>query len=193
MARKKIEFRPDPTGSGLLSKLYITPSQRKVMGKWGLYGILCVAILVVQDVILGRVSLYGGTVDLVPCAIMLVCVLEGVESGCVFVLVAAIFYMYSGSAPGPYCVVLLTLNSVLVTVFRQNYLRRSFGSHWICTAAASLLYQMEVFLLGVFLTQTYLGRVGAFAMNALLGMCVLPVVYPVFVAIGKIGGQTWKE
>ena len=193
MARKKIEFRPDPSGSGLLSKLYITPGQRRTILKWTLYSLLCVAVLVVQDVILSRLRLFGAVVDLTPCVIMLVCVLEGAQNGSVFTLAASVFYLYSGSAPGAYCIVLLTVSAVVAAVFRQNFLRRGFSAHWLCTVGATFVYQFGVFVMGLFLAQTHPGRVGTFGMNALLAAVVLPAVYPAFEAIGKIGGETWKE
>lgn len=191
--RKQRDFRPDPTGAGLLSKLYITPSQRKTILKWALYSALCVAVLVVQDVVLGRVSLFGGTVDLTPCVIMLVCVLEGTESGGVFALLASLFYLYSGSAPGAYCIVLVTVPAILAAAFRQNYLRRGFGAHWLCTVVPALVYQLGVYGIGVFFGQTYPERITAFLMNVLLAALALPVVYPAFGAVSKIGGETWRE
>lgn len=188
-----MDFRPDPTGSGLLSKLYITPSQRKTILKWVLYSALCVAVLVVQDVALSRMSLFGGIVDLTPCVIMLVCVLEGAESGGVFALLASVFYLYSGSAPGTYCILLVTVPAVVAAAFRQNYLRRGFGAHWLCTVIPGLVYQLGVYGIGVFFGRTYPERITAFLMNILLAALVLPVVYPAFGAVSKIGGETWKE
>lgn len=193
MAKKKLEFRPDPAGSGLLSKIYITPTQRKIFAKWALYSALCVAVLVVQDVVLSRLKLFGGMVDLTPCVIMLVCVLEGAQSGGVFALCASVFYLYSGSAPGTYVLVLITIPGILAVIFRQNFLQRSFSANWLCTAAATFLYQLGVYTMGVFLTHTYPSRIGAFFMNALLAVAVLPVIYPAFRAVSKIGGEKWKE
>lgn len=191
--KKKLEFRPDPTGSGLWNKLYITPAQRKKIFRWTLYSLVCVALLVVQDVILSRLKLFGGVVDIAPCAIMLVCVMEGAESGGVFALIASIFYLFSGSAPGAYCVALIVIPAVAAAIFRQNFLRRGFGSHWMCTAMAAVVYQMGVFAVGLLMGYTRLGRVTAFAMNALLALACLPAVYPLFELISKIGGEKWKE
>ena len=193
MARKKLEFRPDRTGASLWSKLYITKQQRKTILKWGLYAALCVGTLVVQDVILGQFSFFGGTVDLVPLLLMMICVLEDAENGGVFTLIASVVYYYSGSAPGTYCIVFLTCLGVFAAMFRQNFLQHSFSAHWICTAAVGFVYQIAVFFMGLFLTQTHWGRIGAFVMNALLGAAALPLLYPALTAIGKIGGTTWKE
>jgi len=193
MAKKKLQFRPDRMESSLWSKLYITKQQRKTILKWALYGALCIGTLVVQDVILGRFHLFGGTVDITPMLLMMICVLEGAEVGGVFTLATSVFYYYSGSAPGTYCILFLTCLGILAAMFRQNFLQRSFSAHWICTAVVGFAYQIAVCCMGLFLTHTHPGRVTAFLMNGLLGAAALPLLYPALTAIGKIGGTPWKE
>lgn len=193
MAKKKLQFRPDRFESSFWSKLYITRLQRKTILKWFLYSALCVGTLVVQDVILSRFHLFGGTVDLSPMLLLMICVLEGAEVGGVFTLTASVIYYYSGSAPGTYCILLLTFLGILAAMFRQNYLQRSFSAHWICTVCAGFVYQVAVFGMGLFLTHTHPGRFPAFLMNALLGAAAIPLLYPALTAIGKIGGTPWKE
>lgn len=193
MARKKVQFRPDPTGASVWNKLYITPNQRKTLLKWGLYGVVCVFCLILQGALLSRVRLFGGYVDLTPCAIMLICVMQGVESGSMFALVASMIFVFSGSAPNTFCIAFLTVYAVLVALFREQFLRRSFSSAWLCTAVAVALYEITVFLMGLFLGLTYPGRLRVFAMSALLTALAVPALYPMLSWIGRIGGETWKE
>lgn len=193
MAKKKLDFKPDPQGTGLLNKLYITPRQRLVMLKWALYAALFVAVLVTQDVVLSRLTLFGGRMDLTSAVILLICVLEGAESGGVFALCASIFYVFSGSAPGEYVVALITALGILAAIFRQNFLYRNFGPQWLCTCAAVAVYQLLVFGIGLFMTQTLFSRAIVFAMNAVLACLGLLIVYPAARAIHRIGGETWKE
>lgn len=193
MAKKKLEFRPDREGTGLLSKLYITPRQRKFLLKWAMYSLFCVAVLVVQDVILSRLKLFGGMAELTPCAIMLICLMEGPEQGGTFALAASVFYLFSGTAAGSYCVALITVSAVLAAVFRGNFLRRSFSSHWLCAGVAMVVYELGVFVMGLFLAQTHGSRALAFGMTAALSVLTMPVLYPAIALIGKIGGETWKE
>lgn len=193
MAKKKVEFRPDSTGASLISKLYITPTQRKKLYRWLSYSVICIALLVIQDVILWRFEFLGGVIDIVPAALILVCVMEGAESGGVFALCASIFYYYSGSAPGAYCIALLVLPSVVAAMFRQNYLRRGFWSHWLCTVFSVLAYQLGVFLMAVFFGNTFFDRWLSFLMNGVLSLAALPVIYPLLSAVSQIGGDKWKE
>lgn len=190
---KKYEFKPDKFRSGFWNKLYLTQKQRKAILKWLLYAAVLLVLSVLQDVILCRVRLFGATTDLVPCGIFLICVLEGVESGSVFALVAALVYLFSGTAPGAYCVIFITALGVAVTCFRQSYLQKGFSAAMLCTAAAMMLYELAVFFIGLFLGLTFFGRIGAFCLTGGLSLIAAPLLYPMMHAIGGIGGETWKD
>lgn len=193
MAKRKYEFKPDPTGSGIANKLYLTALQRRAILKWLLYGLLCVGALVVQDSMLSRLKLFGGAVDLTPAVILLICVAEGTHNGSVFVLIASMVYVFSGTAQGSWCIVLLTVLGIGAAAFRQLFLRRSVSSDLLCAGMAVLAYEMSVFAVGLLLGLTYSGRMGVFIMTALLSAAVLAAVYPLVRRIGAIGGEIWKE
>lgn len=105
---KRNEFQPDKPRLGILDRLYLTRLQRKVLLKWVLYSVTLVVLSLLQDVILCRFQLFGCTTELIPCAVVLICLLEGLESGSVFALCAACLYLFSGTAPGVYAMVALT-------------------------------------------------------------------------------------
>lgn len=192
MARK-YEFKPDKPYSGFFEKLYLTRKQRKSLLKWALYALVLLVLGVLQDVILCRFRLFGATTELVPCAIFLICLLEGAESGSVFSLVASLLYLFSSTAPGAYAMVIITALAVFTCIFRQAYLQKGFGAAMLCTGAAMVLYELLVFAIGLFLGLTHLGRAGAFLLTAALSMVAAPVLYPLFLSIESIGGETWKE
>ena len=123
----KYEFRPDKQGSSFWKKLYLTPLQRARFFKWFLYGAVLVAASVIQDVVLSRFRVMDATTDLVPCAIFLICLAEGAEVGGVFSLISAFCFLFSGTAPGFYCVPFITVLAVLMTIFRQALLRDGFS------------------------------------------------------------------
>ena len=193
MARKKIEFRPDPTGHNWADKLRLTPLQRKSVLKWMLYSAVCVAGLVLQDSMLARLRLFGGCFDVTPALIVLICVLEGSENGSLFALLASMVYVFSGTGQGHYCIAMLTLAAVLATAFRQSYLRRGTGSDLICVGGAMVLYEMAVFTAGVVQGLTYRGRWGVFLMTAIVSTLTAGAVYALLKYIGTIGGNAWKE
>ena len=64
----------------------------------------------------------------------------------------------------------------------------------ICIFIAMVLYELGVFVIGMFFTRTYFGRLGVFFLTALLSMFIVPVLYPICCSIAKIGGgEPWKE
>ncbi len=190
---KKYDFKPDKPQVNILSKLYITELQRKNILKWFLYAVLLLVLSLLQDVILCRFRLFGATSDLVPCAIILICILEGTEKGSLFALIAALAYLFSGTAPGAYAMVLITVLAVFSCMFRQGYLRKGFSAAMLCTCLAIFLYEMALFGIGLFLDLTHSGRFVGFCVTAVLSMLAAPVLYPLVQLIGSIGGDIWKE
>ncbi len=190
---RKNEFRPDKTQSGPLSKLYITKKQRLSLLRWLLTALVLVALSVVQDVILSRFRLLGATTDLLCGALLLVCILLDPEQGCLFILLGSCLYCFSGSAPGPYVIVMLTGIGLLISIFRQGYLHRNFGTTMLCTAAAILVYELLLALVGIFLGNTTFARLPQFVLCGLYTVAAMPALYPVFRSIGKIGGETWTD
>lgn len=190
MARKKSEFRPDTVQEDTLGKLLMTRRQWQRTLKWLLFSAVCLGCLLLQDVILSR---FGIPSDLVACCILAVCVLQGAHSGCVFVLLASLIYYYSGSAPGVYCIPLLTFIAVFATIFRQNFLSQGIFTLLLCTVMGMVVYELGVFAVEAFVGNVSVNRIGYFLLTAFISAAFLPVLYPIFAAIGKIGGEVWKE
>ena len=190
---KDREFRPDREGTGQLNKLWPTPTQQLRALRWLLFSVVCLVGLLLQDVLLYRVNVLGGCTDMVPCLVLMVVVLQGAESGSVFALVMSVLYFFSGSAPGFYVIPLLTAVAVFVVIFRQAFLRQGLGTMVLCVAMGLVLYELGVFAISLFLELTVANRVGAAVMTVPVSLVAVPVLYPVLLAIGKLGGETWKE
>ena len=193
MARFAKDFRPDREGPSLLSRLHLTKTQRLSAAKWLLYSLVVLVLSVVQDVIMCQVNLFGSTTDLVPCAIFAICIMEGAESGSLFCLIAATLYLFSGTAPGVHVVILIPFFGVVASLFRQNFLRKGFSATLLCASVAIFVYEVLAFALALFVQQTHPGRFFTALVTSGLDCLVIPLLYPVLVSIGKIGGDTWKE
>ncbi len=190
---KKNEFKPDKPRAGLLSRLYLTKQQRLFALKWILYGLVLLILSVLQDVVLCHAFFYGATTNLVPCGIFLICILEGLERGSIFTLIAAVVCLFSGAAPGPYCIALITFWALAAAYFRHSYLQKSFSAVMLCTGGAMILYEISVFVAGLFLQATTWGNLRVFFLTGVLSTLIAPVLYPVLNAIGTVGGDAWKE
>lgn len=193
MAKKKNEFRPDKPSTSLLSHLILTKKQQKTVLKWSIYALILVVLSVLQDSLLSHVRLLGATTEPVPCAIFLICVLEGTQNGSVFSLIAGTLYLFSGTAPGPYSMVAITFLSVGVCIFRQAYLQESFPAAMLCVAIAMVLYVLVNFAFGLFLGLTPFSRIHGFLITAVLSLVLISLLYPVVKAVSAFGGTPWKE
>ena len=191
--RKRTEFRPDTVRRDILGKLLLTRKQRLTVARWLLYSLVCLVALLLQDVVMSRFRIFGATLDLVPCCILAVCILQGGEAGCVFALVSSLIYYLSGSSPGVMVIPTLCILAVFGAIFRQAYLRPGFATLMLCLAVTMLLYELVQFALALSLELTRPDRPGAQCLGALLTLAVVPLTYPILMSIGKIGGETWKE
>ena len=189
---KKYEFKPDKPRAGLLSKLHMSRQQRLGIIKWLLYSLLLLMLSVLQDVILCRFRFFGATTDLVPCGIILVCIIEGMNSSCIFALVAACLYQFSGG-PGYYCIALIVVLGIFISYFRQNFLQPGFSAAMLCMAVALLVYELVVFAAGLLQGITLPSRFTLPLYTALLTLVASGLLYPLTRAIGSIGGEKWKE
>lgn len=191
--RAKYEFKPDVQGKNLIQLLHLTRLQQLTLLKWTLYALVCLVLLIIQDVIMSRVHFWNATTDLVPMAILLIAVMEDSDNGSLFSLLASMIYVFSGSAPGPYVIAFLTVLSIAAAIFRQIFWRRGFTSNVLCAGTALMLYEIAVYATGLFLGLTYWSRIGVFLFTGIISFALMLALYPLIRVIGKIGGEIWKE
>lgn len=191
--RPNYEFKPDKVKGTLRKALHLTALQQRQLLKWTCYGLLCLFLLIIQDVIMSKVSIFGATTDLVPAAILLIAVISDAYVGSLFAIIASTLFEFSGSAPGPYIIAYLTVLAVAAAVFRQSFWRRGFRSNILCAGLALLVYEVAVWGTGVFLGLTYWSRIFVFLTIWLLSFLVMMALYPLIRKIQKIGGEIWRE
>jgi len=193
MAKRNYEFQPDKPHSGVLSKLYLTRQQQKTVLRWLLLTAVVVAASVIQDVVLCKAELYGATTDLVPYAIILICVQLGADRSAIFALIAAALYKFSGTSPGYHVMALIPVLGLSAALLRQSYFRKSFSSVMLCTCSSVIVYEMLVFLVALIFSNTVPGRGIRFLITGLLSLVVCPIIYVLTHAIEKIGEKSWIE
>ena len=191
--RDAMDFKPDVQTATWLKTTRLTHLQRLRLAKWLLYTLTVVMSLVLQDVIMSQVSIFGATTDLPACAILMITVIEGTEVGSLFVLIASTLYYFSGHAPTAWCIGLLTFLGIGATLFRQLFWHRSKGSIILCAAIALTAYEIGLFVVGLTTVLTRWGRLPAFLLTAVFSCLVLIPLYSLIHKIGLIGGNTWKE
>lgn len=190
---ERSEFRPDAQESAFLKSLHFTEQQRLRLLRWVLLSLVCVLCLVVQDCILSRIHILGATTDLAVAAILLVTVMEGSEVGGLFALIASVVYHYSGSAPHPLCVSLITIPGFLCALFRQKFWHRGTSSNLLCSAIAMLVYEIGLFLTALFSGLTRPDRFHYFLLTAAYSIVLMLPLYQLIFRIGQMGGHVWKD
>ena len=191
--RDALEFKPDVQKATWIKTNKLTKQQQLRLTRWSLYALTVILSVVLQDVLMSQVSLFGATTDLPACAILLITVLEGTEIGSIFVLIASTLYYFSGNAPSAFCIGLLTFFGIGATLFRQMYWHRSKGSVILCGAIALVGYELGLFVVGISTVLTHWGRFPSFLLTALYSCLVQISLYSLIHKIGLIGGNTWKE
>lgn len=191
--RNEPEFRPDKFTVSLPRRFFWTQVQKARFAKWAGYVLTIILTLTAQDVILGRTRLFGATTDLPAMLILLITVIEGVDVGSLFVLLASLFYYFSGTAPSPYCVILLTAIGILASLLRQAWLHRSRGSIVFSAGSALMVYEMALFVVGLGQGLTRVGRFPSFVLTGAYSWAVMLPMYALINKIGLTGGTTWKE
>ena len=142
---------------------------------------------------MSRVTLFGSTTDLAVGAMLLITVIEGSEVGSVFILIASTIYYFSGSAPGPYSVGLLTVLGLCATLFRQVMWHRSRSAIILCAGLAALAYELGLYVTGMFMGLTSWYRGLRFLLTGAYTVAAMFPLYYLIYRIGQIGGYTWKE
>ncbi len=192
MARRKYEFQPDRPQVSILDKLYLTKTQRFSLLRWALHALVVIVASLVQDVMLCRMNIFGATTDLVPGAIFALTMLLGCERGCVFALVAGAFFEFSGMGPGFYAIALIPVMAIGLSMLQQTALRKSISADLLSTTIAIMLYELIIFIIGVATGETAVFRlISAVATGVMTVLCSY-LLYPIFTAIEKIGGNPWN-
>lgn len=187
------EFRPDAQENVFLKSLHFTKQQRTNLLRWVLLCVTCMLCQVLQDCVFSRIKLFGATTDLGVAAIILVAIMEGSEVGGIFALLASVFYHFSGSAPGPYCVALITVPSILFALFRQKFWRRSTVSNLLCASLTMLVYEVGLFITAMFMGLTRFDRGIYFLETAVYSIALMIPLYQLIYRIGQMGDHVWKD
>ncbi len=191
--RDKSEFKPDAVHGTILKTLRMTRQQRLRFSKWLCYALVLILSVVVQDVILSRFRLFGATPELVVSMILLMTVMEGSETGSLFVLIVSVLYYFTGTAPGAYSIGFLCFLGILATLLRQMYLNRNRGAIVMCAGIAAILYEVCIFGTGIFQGLTRWDKLPVFLITGVYNLLIMIPLYPLICKIGTIGGNTWKE
>ena len=133
------------------------------------------------------------TAELMVSGMLVISLLQTPESGGIFTLIGSVLFFFSGSAPGAYVVVLVTVLTIATALFRQNFWTLGLSTTVLCTGLGMLVYELALFTIGLCMGLTRGNRLGVFLMTAVFSAVMVFPLYPLVRVIGNIGGEAWKE
>lgn len=153
-------------------------SQRnKNLSMWALYALFFLAVLLLQDVLLGRFSALGAGIILAPMAVCAVAVHTGAEKGALFCLVASTVWALGGAADGGLMILLLTLTGAVCGYLCESVLQR-----WLVPAAILCVASLALTLLAQYAIHIYLEELtGRSLLILLLQLAISLPFAPLFV------------
>lgn len=193
MHKKQMGFRRTTLPIPFWEKFLLTRRQWRHVLQWIALSGTFLMTLLLQDVLLSRIRIMNVSVDLVPCFLLVLCMLQGAEHSCVFVLLASLVYAWSGSGPGLSGIPWITILAILLAIVRQTYLRQGFWTLLLCTGVGLFLYEIGIFVVAVCMGHTGWMHVDVACWTALDTLVLVPILCPMLVAIGRIGGEPWIE
>ena len=156
--------------------------------KWTLYAVLFLFSMLLQGIILPRMTISGIALCAVPVCVVCIAVQEGVEHSALFALLAGTVFCLSGVDCGPLYIVTLTLSAVLAGALCDRYYTRSFVPALLLSLLGLTICEGLAFLFRI-----YIGVVApALWQTVLLPEILLSVLdFPLFYlgawAVSRIG------
>ena len=144
---------------------------------WGLYALLFLAVLLIQEIPLGRQRFFGAKLNLMPMTVVLITMHLGHEVGGLFGLLAGCFWCMSGA------VLSIAAGYLCDVMFPRRFLPAL-----ALSLAALLFHGGIVFLLNVLLTGAPWSLGLQTLISAGLSLLACPVLYFLCRAIGKVVG-----
>lgn len=165
------------------------PNARKSLLMWGLYALLLLATLLVQNVYLGRFSIAGVHLSLLPLLACAVGVCTEAGAGGVFALCAGLLWALSGGSDGSITIVCLTVSGLLSGYLCDAVLHRRLLSAVICSLIGLAICCGGVLLVRVFLSSAGLWSLRLTLRQILLTVPLSPIFYGACTLIRKAGPQ----
>ena len=154
---------------------------------WSLFGLLFVAVTVLQTVIFGDLRFWGVKISLIPVVIACIAMQLDHEQAAVFSIIAALVWQATGADGGSAGIVTLTVTGILVGYLCDAWFARRLPMAVVFCICAVMLHEGTVFLLKCYLEQADWSRWLQLPVQAALAIPACPVIYFAAKAIGKAG------
>ena len=172
----------------MLKHFHMTRLQRLVVLRWTLYCLLFLFVLLTEDIVLGKLPVFGTKLHPLPLVIICVCIREGPESGGLFALLATVFWYLSGADYGNLSVAILPICSIIAAILCRSVLTIRFVTTLLSCFVISMLNESVIFVFKMLLS-----AVGpenfllVLLPGVMLSLLTVPLLYLAAKAISRIG------
>lgn len=191
--QKDLLLQEAAEGTTLAGKLFITPMQRMTILRWTLCALIFFGVLVFQNVIFSRITVFGCVINFIPAAILLISLTTNIEGGCVFALCASLFWSFSGAVLGSVSIFLLTAEAVFLGALRKSCFPKNLTSIMLCCFIGLVVHEAARFFLALFLGYTPWTFWYQVFVTTFFSFLICPVLYPLIRAVGRVGGSQWND
>lgn len=156
---------------------------------WLLYALLFLAVMLVQNMLFGRLRVWGVKLNLMPVVIACIGLWTGHEAGGFFGLIAALVWSATGADDGSLSIVSFTLIGIFAGWLCDCVFSRRFLPAMFLSLAAVFLHELALFLLKYYLESASFSLLAWVPATAALSLLTAPALYLLAKAIGKAGGN----
>ena len=158
--------------------------------KMALYAVILIVAELLQTSVFGSMS-FGLVPSVMPVAVSCISVCEGAERGSIFGLAGGCLWAWSTRLTfyGAWCILLLTATGILAGIITDRYLLQGIKTALSISAGALLLTDGLYTIYGIFSGSIppYVFFT-VFLPEALIGLVLCLVIYPITAHISRIGG-----
>ena len=155
---------------------------------WGLYALLFLLVLLVQDVTLARQRFFGAKLNLLPMTVALIAMHLGHEVGGLFGLLAGVFWCLTGASDGSAAILTWTVIGIAAGFVCDAVLARRFLPALGLSVLALLFHEGVVFFLNLLLADAAFSMGLWVLVTVGLSLLACPALYLLCRAIGKVVG-----
>lgn len=163
------------------------PEKRKKAIMWSLYALLLVGLVLLQTVFLGRISIWGIHLDLLPVLTACVAVCCGAEQGGTFALCAGLLWALSGGSDGGMTTVCLTVSAIGAGYLCDAVLHRNLLTATVMCAMCCLVTFFGIYLVRIYLDGTGLWGAAKCLLQTAVSLVTAPGIYWLARKIRKAG------
>ena len=171
----------------------MTSAKKRTLLMWGLYALLALFALLVQDTLLSRLPVAQVRLCLIPVTVACVAMHVGGEQGALFALIVGAVWALSGVPDGGFRLLGLTFGGILSGGLCDTALNRRLSAALLLSAMTLAITETPPFLMRLFLYGGGWREAALLVRQLLLSLPLAVPMWLLFARIRKAGERRWTD